>query len=525
MKDVNGQKSYYECLNQINNDELFEGLLGYGMFAEKIPNFLSSVKFFEFCRDYDPEFDQKTFKYIKYENMRNINIPRILAIPNPFAYYKQCKILRESFWELKEYFREKTKKDKYKISRIHIRKIKDKNELLDIKNYLDKLFDMNYKDYHIDGNPEQEIFIGKKYKVKADISTCFPSIYTHAIPWALIGKNNAKGNRNSKKEYYNMIDSSAQWLNNNETHGILIGPHSSNLVSEIILIAVDAKIKDKYQYIRHIDDYSCYVETREKADKFLLDLSQSLKEFGLLLNHKKTEIIELPNSFEEDWARKLKIYKIEEWEGKIKYSGIAPFMDLALDLMKENKNNASILTYAIKMLLKKDMTPNAIKYFIDIVHHLVLIYSYLIFLLEQVFDKFIDNINIGVEKIQEISLNIFKLGQENKNYEAMSYAIYFALKYRFKLMHICVSKEATKKEDCTLMLLCYLYDKRHKRNCSKYIQMAENFIDDTNNIDDEFWLFSYEVLLHEKPQSLNKCKDWKKLKEKKISFLKDGYEN
>ena len=67
---------------------------------------------------------------------------------------------------------------------------------------------MNYKDYHIDGNPEQEIFIGKKYKVKADISTCFPSIYTHAIPWALVGKNNAKENRNSKKEYYNMIDSS-----------------------------------------------------------------------------------------------------------------------------------------------------------------------------------------------------------------------------------------------------------------------------------------------------------------------------
>ena len=79
-------------------------LLGYGMFAEKIPNFLSSVKFFEFCRDNDPDFHQKTFKYIKYENMRNINIPRILAIPNPFAYYKQCKILRDSFLELKKLF-------------------------------------------------------------------------------------------------------------------------------------------------------------------------------------------------------------------------------------------------------------------------------------------------------------------------------------------------------------------------------------------------------------------------------------
>ena len=84
-------KTYYECLDEITDDDLFEGLLGYGLFADKIPNFLSSKDFFEFCKNKNLQFKQKEFLYIKYENMRNINVPRLLAIPNPFAYDKQCK--------------------------------------------------------------------------------------------------------------------------------------------------------------------------------------------------------------------------------------------------------------------------------------------------------------------------------------------------------------------------------------------------------------------------------------------------
>ena len=30
-------KSYIECLREISSDELYDGLLGYGFFAEKLP--------------------------------------------------------------------------------------------------------------------------------------------------------------------------------------------------------------------------------------------------------------------------------------------------------------------------------------------------------------------------------------------------------------------------------------------------------------------------------------------------------
>ncbi|EAJ2422676.1 RNA-directed DNA polymerase, partial [Campylobacter coli] len=74
--------------------------------------------------------------------------------------------------------------------------------------------------------------------------------YTHSIPWVLIGKIGAKKNKGFTKLYYNKIDNATQWLNYGETHGILIGPHSSNLISEIILVAVDYKLSKKYKYIR-----------------------------------------------------------------------------------------------------------------------------------------------------------------------------------------------------------------------------------------------------------------------------------
>ena len=38
-------KKYHEFYDEISEKELFKGLLGFGLFAEKIPNFLSSEFF------------------------------------------------------------------------------------------------------------------------------------------------------------------------------------------------------------------------------------------------------------------------------------------------------------------------------------------------------------------------------------------------------------------------------------------------------------------------------------------------
>lgn len=49
MKKVK-EKTYFECLDEISQNKLFKGLLGYGMFVERIPNFLTSKPFYRYCK-------------------------------------------------------------------------------------------------------------------------------------------------------------------------------------------------------------------------------------------------------------------------------------------------------------------------------------------------------------------------------------------------------------------------------------------------------------------------------------------
>jgi len=48
------EKKYTEYLDEITADELYEGLLGYGMFANRLPPVFTSVPFFDYCQANNP---------------------------------------------------------------------------------------------------------------------------------------------------------------------------------------------------------------------------------------------------------------------------------------------------------------------------------------------------------------------------------------------------------------------------------------------------------------------------------------
>lgn len=128
-------KSYADYMDEISADELFEGLLGYGLFADKMPPCLSSEAYYSYCKTHNPTYDQKKWhQYAIYSNIRNTNAPRILGIPTPMSYYAMCSLLKNNWADIQQYFRNKTQSSSVKVSRIHIRKIKGKKHL----------FEMNY---------------------------------------------------------------------------------------------------------------------------------------------------------------------------------------------------------------------------------------------------------------------------------------------------------------------------------------------------------------------------------------------
>jgi len=502
---------YYDYINEITTDEIYEKLVDYGLFAEKIPNFLKSDDFLNYTKTIQvPVLATKAKDYIRYSSMRNINIPRQMAIPEPFAYANLCKTISNNWDEIQKYFKLKTEDQSFKVSRTHLRKMNDSCTL----------FEMNYNNYEKDGSPEQDILIKSKYIVQADISNFFPSIYSHSIPWALKGKNEAKLDREASR-WFNQIDFYIRNLKYRETNGVLIGPHASNLISEIVLAGVDcALIKKDYKYIRHIDDFTCYVETFEKAETFLIDLSEELRKYELKLNDKKSEIIPLPQASVKNWVNKLNdyifqnTYKHKEKE-TLRLRELKAYLDFVIGLVLSENNDTSILNYAIKILKDKNLGQNAKEYFIKQIHHLVLLYPYLIHLLD---DFVFKPHKIDKETIKNISLDIYKYGIDKRFYEATSYAIFWSLRYDFQLSKINnLLNDAEKSEDAVFLLLAYLYDKKqgNNYNLGKYRETAIKLKGDF----EQYWVFIYEVLnwneLSGEYRTMKKNKD--------ISFIMDRY--
>lgn len=497
-------------MTDISPSDLYDGFLGHGMFANKIPNFLTSENFLAYSKTVAFPNQNSERDYIRYSNMRNINVPRPLAIPDPFAYASLCKFLSHNWLAIVDHFRIKTNTETHKVSRIHIRKLFDK----------DGLFEMNYKNFYMDNEPQQDLIIKSKYVAQADIATCFPSMYSHAISWALVTKQFAKINR-GKGLWFNQIDLKTRNLKFGETNGLLIGPHASNLISEIILTAVDHELVNRgFRYIRNIDDYTCYATTYEEAERFIHSLSDELKKYELSLNSKKSKIISLPKADVKNWVTKLNhfnftnTYVAQNGMEGVRVKELKGFFDFAIELMLEEGSDVSIINYAIQIISGKYLAFSAKNYYIKQIHHLVLLYPYLINLLdEEVFQAH----SIDLTIIKTISKDIYNYGIRTKIYEACSYAIFYALKYNFDLEIPTIKTDSLGSYDCIFMLLAYRIDKANQQ--TSYLQDYKNHARLLKTTDfQQYWLYIYEVLPWTEHSG-----EYRHMKRVGVTFIKPRY--
>lgn len=498
-------KKYADYMDEISADDLYKGLLSYGLFSEKLSPIFESCQFYEFCAKKRCNFSKKAYDYVRYDAMRNINTPRQLGIPVPMAYERLCQILVQNWELIRKHFHAHTDFEEHVVSRVHMMKRKDQ----------DALFIMNYDDWRNGGSPKDDLCIGNRFIVKADISTFFPSIYTHSIPWALVGKKKAKGKtKGNITEWYDSIDEACRNLKLKETHGLLIGPHASNLISEIILCVVDHALCDKkWQYVRSIDDYTCFLKTKEQAERFLSDLVGELGKFDLILNHKKTKIQVLPGLAETFWVRKLNQFALLTSYGEVDYKQARSYFDLSIELMEESGGDAAVFKYAIKTLAGQKCTESAKKYCWKLGMHLCLIYPYLISLMEEfVFQKF----DAPADEIKKFAIQAYHDGWLRRNYEECSYAIYFALLHDFEITEI-KTVDVVNSADCILQLLCYLYFK--KKGGTAECKFLKEKAGELFEVDmDRNWIFVYEVL---SVNDLNE--EWKFLKKNGVSFLQPKF--
>lgn len=149
----------------------------------------------------------------------------------------------------------------------------------------------------------------KKYDamVQIDVSKCFDSIYTHSLPWAILGKDQTKFNlEESKATFGGKFDVLMQNLNHKETNGIVIGPEFSRIFAEIILQSVDVEILKKlalrenlthkidYEIFRYVDDFFVFYNDATTQLKIFDIIQEILKSKKLSVNTAKIKHYQKP---------------------------------------------------------------------------------------------------------------------------------------------------------------------------------------------------------------------------------------
>ena len=478
---------------------LLTGLLDYGLFADKVPPCftseglaaIASVVMADILNESDDKklkelVDQRAHDYIRYEALRDINVPRHLGIPHPEAYAAQSLALSRHWKEVAIHCNQPDPA----ISRIYVRHVGDGS-----------IFEMNYKGRERYQLEEDEIrwMAGAQYVVHADVASCFPSIYTHSIPWALHGKVIAKKTTGLTALAGNLLDKCTQNTRDKQTNGLLIGPHSSNIVAEILLTKIDCELqsKDYKKLKRHIDDYTFYADTFEQAERFIKDLGMCLRAYEMSLNDKKTRILPLPRPSAENWIQRLNRFVFPKDE-EVRFSIVRSFLDLALECAQA-AGKSTPLNYAIKALANtkspRKLNERARRLYVLEAMNLALAYPYLAPQLDKhVFDRYgHDDLPTHVAKF---SSALAKMGLRKLYPDAISHALYYVLKHGVVLsLDDAEFKEIIALDDCITNVLLLEYATRHKR--TKVVSAIKSRANEIKVADsrekDKNWLLIYQL--------------------------------
>lgn len=484
---------------KLSQADVLVGLLDHGLFAEKVPPCFSTVGLTAIVTEamggLIDEIDEKKLKdnidkcshdYVRYEALRDINIPRHLGIPHPEAYAVQALAISKHWQEIATH----CNKPKPAISRIYVRHVGD-----------GRIFEMNYKGVERFQLEEDEIrwMAGSQFVVEADIAACFPSIYTHSIPWALYGKAESKKKTGITKSAGNLLDKCTQNTRDKQTNGLLIGPHASNIISEIILTRIDTALQDGRfkKVVRHVDDYRYFANTFEEAELFVKALGLKLREYEMSLNEKKTRILELPRPSEENWRLVLNRFLFPKDE-ELRFSVIRSFLDLALEC-SQTLGRSTPLNYAIKTIAGGDeprkLNPRAKRMYAQEAMNLALAYPYLAPLLDEfVFDMYWHE---GLkQRIADFATSLVKLGVRKLYPDSIAHALYFVLKHDLALdLKDDALIEIVALDDCVTNVLLLEYAKRHKRAKVKsaITTRAKSLMTEDSREKDKHWLLIYQV--------------------------------
>lgn len=357
-KIINGTHS--AVFSNDSKKQRFLGLLGRGYFPRQLPPPFSTHGFESYVRDNSDDFKktliaelhkdgrQKTAQACQFSLARPGQLRRVLGMPNPAFHYLLSLKLADFFDDFQ--FEKDMVSVGYSMSLPKF-EADERNRAFEFSESWDEIPARRLKER-----------ARGRFLVKTDIARFFPSIYTHSIPWALHGKKKAKKDRSASLDG-NFIDTLVRSGQDGQTLGIPIGPDTSFLISERILLEIDYKIHEQIKgkpirCFHWADDYEFVCLRREDAEFCLSVLQQALQTYELELNTLKTQIVDLPEHVQDPEVALLRNFKFDQEPNR---KQLLEYYDLAYACYK--KHPKGTLKYAIKRLPEEEFYDETISDF------------------------------------------------------------------------------------------------------------------------------------------------------------------
>ena len=374
-----------------------------------------------------------------------------------------------------------------------------------------------------------EVRSKSRYVLNADISRFYHSIYTHSIPWAFHTKDTAKAYR-SAALFGNTIDKLVRDAQDQQTMGIPIGPDSSLVIAESILTCIDKKLCSSgiSNGLRYIDDYQLGFQSIGDAENAITLLQELLSEFELALNPLKTEIIELPSSFECLAISELRALEFRSTAGGQR-SDILNYFNKSFQASKDYPKEP-VLKFAVSRMASVDILEENHDLFESyIIQAAITQPSCLSYVINNLIKYKRIGRSLNIDRLNEVLNKIISseasLGHGNEVANALWGAI---------VLSVPISNESATKVTKLTDPICatLLTDAKNKNLISDQPDWTiyENYMSKTGP-KGEMWLFVYESLRRgwfssietQNPLTQNEC--FRFLKDKNVYFYDDSLSN
>ena len=318
-----------------------KALLANGYFPDELPPPFHTADLAKYRQSITKQWDALPGPYPK-TIQENYSIPKItrirrnLAIVNPIAQVNLCKLIADNWVPIRKHLKK--------------RNYSQETPLIELTSGRA----VPPPDFTLMAAKHAEISSFFDYALVSDISRFYGTLYTHAIPWALHGKDWCKTNLNKqvfRNSLGNRIDKAIRKGQDDQSVGIPVGPDTSRIISELVNVSIDEiiqrnlKLKGQ-QAFRQIDDWFIGFDTRGDAERAIAALASACHQYEMELNADKTDIYHASSEAQNLWPEELKMFPLETQRARQKQL-IEHYFAKVFQFAKEFPNH-NVLEFAVK---------------------------------------------------------------------------------------------------------------------------------------------------------------------------------